>query len=161
MGGFFGIVYLLGQILNELFSCKNPSIDYLTYYYRVSKDDSDPKRQISLVTPQDYSSKKVWLEQTKPLSLTWCQELLNSSRVFLCFLQLCPNTRQKRLNKLLERASSKMDRSFDIRSIAQIRSKVITLARILLDDQLLLYLHLQRRHYEVDVKSNSSSDDFS
>ena len=38
MGGFFGIVYLFGQILNELLSCGNPSIDYLKHYYRVSGD---------------------------------------------------------------------------------------------------------------------------
>ena len=81
MGGFFGIVYLFGQILNELFSCKNPSIDYLTHYYRVSNDDSDNQDK-----PRDFSRKKEWLEQTKPLSLSKCSEIINSSKVFLCFL---------------------------------------------------------------------------
>ena len=81
MGGFFGIVYLFGQILNELFSCKNPSIDYLAHYYKVSNDDNDNNG-----TPRDFINKKVWLEKTKTLRLSKFQELMNSSKVFLCFL---------------------------------------------------------------------------
>ena len=80
MGGFFGIVYLLGQILNELFSLKNPSIDYLTHYFRVSHDDEDNQD-----TARDFST-KVWLEQTKSLNLSKCQKFMNSSKIFLCFL---------------------------------------------------------------------------
>ena len=39
LGGLFGIIYLLGIVLNFLLTTKNPAIDYLQYYYRVNEED--------------------------------------------------------------------------------------------------------------------------
>ena len=96
-GGFFGIIYLFGQVLNDLFSCKNPSIDYLTYYYRVSADGDDNlcpenkghrKKSSKKVSNDTHLSekRKQWLQKTEPLKLSRCQQLSNSSKVFRFFL---------------------------------------------------------------------------
>ena len=156
-GGIYQSLFILGAICNFIFKGKDSSMQLLQYHFYATDAKLDKTRL------------KRWLDSFKErvkagffdkllfgTILSW----LPNQLIFFC----CQKGKTEKFKKMIDQTNKHLDRTLDIRTILQMQSLILAMARILFIDSdssdegsLLALLSLQRGGKLLDMEDNEDS----